>query len=242
ACKQWNQLPAENTTFNGTYENPPSLSPRTWMRVTFNEVEEDGRLNWYFGNNRCMHCSDAACITVCPVGAIYRTDVGTVAIDYDKCIGCNYCAANCPFKVISFERQTNQPTKCTFCYDRVANGYKPACANACPTGAIEFGGRSDLINKASDRVRKLQAGGKNKARIYGLEEMSGTGVIFVLQNEPQYYGLPVDPDVPVQARLWGALFKPLRVLVVLAMAFGLWVNRSKSKEIQDAMSAKGKKV
>lgn len=189
-----------------------------------------------------MHCSDATCMIVCPVGAIYRTEAGAVAIDANKCIGCNYCAANCPFQAISFDRQASIPQKCTFCFDRVANGFKPACATACPSGAIEFGDRNELIAKAGARVQQLQAAGKNKARIYGLEEMSGTGVMFVLQNEPQYYGLPADPHVPLQARLWGSLFKPLRVLAVLAMAFGLWVNRSKSKELQDAAAAKRKKA
>jgi len=240
ACKQWNQLPAETTSFTGSYENPAGISPITWMRITFREAEEQGKVKWFFGNQRCMHCSDAACMVVCPAGAIYRTEEGAVNFDYDKCIGCNYCAANCTFKVIGFDRKTNLPTKCTFCADRVSNGYKPACATACPTGAIVFGNRTDMLTKAAARVNQLRAAGKPYARLYGMNEVSGTGMIYVLENAPEYYGLPADPQVPVQARLWGVLFKPLRVLVVLAAAFGLWTNRSQNKEVQEATAAKKK--
>jgi formate dehydrogenase iron-sulfur subunit len=208
ACKQWNQLPAEETTFNGNYENPPQLSPDTWMRITFKEAEENGKLDWYFGNNRCMHCTDAACMIVCPVGAIYRTETGSVAINNDKCIGCNYCVANCPFQAMSFDRQSNHPVKCTMCIDRTANDFIPACAKACPTGAIEYGDRTALVNKATKKVAELKAKGKSKARVYGLEEVSGTGTMFVLQNDPEYYGLPADPYVPVKARV-GVLFSSL---------------------------------
>lgn len=240
ACKQWNQLPADETTFNGNYENPPQLSPNTWMRITFKEVEQDDKVNWFFGNNRCMHCEEAACMIVCPAGAIYRSETGAVSIDYDKCIGCNYCVANCTFHVMSFDRKTNKPVKCTLCVDRTSSGLIPACAKACPTGAIQYGDRTDLINQATNKVAELRAAGKTKAEIYGLREVSGTGTMFILEDDPEHYGLPVDPHVPLKARIWGVVFKPLRVLAVIAMAFGLWSNRSESKKIQSAMAARDK--
>ena len=238
ACKQWNQLPAVETEFTGSYENPPSLSINTWMKITFREKEEqDGRVKWYFGNQRCMHCVDAGCMISCPAGAIYRTEAGTVTIDEDKCIGCNYCVANCPFHAVSLDRGTNLPFKCTFCLDRTSNGLKPACAAACPTGAITYGDRNALVSAASARVERLKKAGNPEARIYGLEEVNGTGMLYVLADEPQYYGLPADPQVPMGARLWGALFKPLRVLVVIGVGLGLWANRNQVKEIEEAKKA-----
>lgn len=236
ACKQWNQLPAEKTTFNGNYENPSTLSPNTWMRITFKEVEENDQVEWYFGNNRCMHCTDAGCVLACPTGALYHTD-GMVAFNSEKCIGCNYCAANCPFEVMSFDRRSNHPVKCTMCIDRTTNDFKPACVKACPTGTLQFGDRNEMINKASDRVLQLQAAGKNKARIYGLEEMSGTGTMFVLEDDPEHYGLPADPQVSFKTRAWSVIFKPIRVLAVLAVAFGLWGNRSETKKIQESSTS-----
>lgn len=235
ACKQWNQLPAEDTSFTGSYENPPGMSINTWMRITFNEVEDkNGKVKWFFGNQRCMHCTDAACEISCPSGAIYHTDMGTVAIDENKCIGCNYCVANCPFHAVSFNRASNLPFKCTFCFDRTSNGLQPACAKACPTGAITFGERNDLVSAASRRVDQLKKAGNQNATIYGLEEVNGTGMLYVLADDPELFGLPADPQVPFGARLWGAIFKPVRILVVLALGLGLWANKAKVKEVEEA--------
>ena len=108
------------------------------------------------------------------------------------------------------------------------------------TGAVEYGNRNELVNKATDRVLELQAEGNDKARVYGLDEVAGTGTMFVLENEPEYYGLPAEPQVSLRARIWNVIFKPLRVLVVLAVTFALWSNRSESKKIQDATAARGK--
>lgn len=233
ACKVWNQLPAEDTTFTGSYENPTSLSPITWTRIVFQEKEINGSVKWYFGNQRCMHCTDAACMTACPTGAIYHTSEGTVDIDYRKCIGCLYCVANCPFHVINFDRRSNLPQKCTFCYDRISNGLKPACAAACPTGAIIYGDRNKIVTLAHTRVGELKALGNGKVSIYGLEDLSGTGMIQILEDEPEMYSLPKDPEVPLRTRVWGTIFKPIRVLAVIALGFGLWINRSETSETQN---------
>ena len=232
SCKQWNQLPAEETTFTGNYENPTSISPITWMRVTFKEVEDGDKVKWHFGNVRCMHCTDAACEQVCPAGAINHTEEGIVHIDEQKCIGCNWCLSNCPFQVMGFNRRDNVAEKCTMCIDRVNSGLKPACSAACPTDAIRFGDRSELISIAEERVQKLQANGNPEARLYGVEELEGTGTMFVLQSSPQEYGLPEDPEVPLSARAWGHLFSPLRVVAVVAVAFGLWANWGRTKKIK----------
>lgn len=233
ACKQWNQLPAEQTTFTGSYENPPGFTPKTWMKVTFREAEVDGDVAWYFGNLRCMHCSDAACIQVCPAGAISHSDTGSVVIDPDKCIACNYCIANCTFNVMGFDRQDGVATKCTFCEDRTSNGLEPACATVCPTGAIRYGDRTELLRDAQERVQQLQAAGNTRARIYGQTELRGTGMMFVLENTPEHYGLPADPYVPLSARAWNIVFKPVRVLAVLGVAFGLWKNWSSTRDVKE---------
>jgi len=242
ACKQWNQLPAEETVFSGTYENPPAISAVTWTKIMFRESEQANGIQWLFTKQGCMHCTDAACITVCPAGAIYHTDEGTVAVDTKKCIGCNYCAASCPFQAVSFDRRTNLPPKCTFCHDRILNGLKPACAQACPTGAIAYGSRADMIKLGYQRVDLLKSTGKSNARIYGLDEVDGTGMVYVLAGSPDTYGLPNDPHVPFTARIWGALFKPLRTLVLIAIGFGLWTNRSQSKDMQESLDEARKKA
>ena len=234
ACKQWNQLPAEDTTFEGTYENPPRFSAQTWMRVIFNEHEdEDNRLQWRMAKEGCMHCGDAACMQACPTGAIDYTEMGTVKIDEKKCIGCNYCIRACPFDVMGFDRDQGVAQKCTFCYDRLVNGYKPACVTVCSTNAIKYGDRDELLDQAYQRMEQLQNNGNPKANVYGDAEVGGAGVVYVLEDSPDKYHLPEDPEVPWQARFWNSIFRPLRVLVVIALAFGLWSNYSRSKEIQE---------
>jgi formate dehydrogenase iron-sulfur subunit len=236
ACKQWNQLPAETTVFTGSYENPPRFSSNTWCRVAFREHGDNGRVDWLMSKQGCMHCTDAACMQACPAGAIYRTAFGTVNIDEAKCIGCNYCVVACPFGVIGFDRRTNKARKCTFCIDRLENGLQPACAAACPTGSIVFGEASDLVPRAMNRVDRLKAAGRAGARIYGLDELNGTAMLYVLADEPEKYGLPADPEVSLQTRVWDVIFKPVRVIVIVAAVFGLWVTRSRTRKIEQAKS------
>ncbi len=230
ACKQWNQLPAEKTEFRGSYENPARFSPITWTKIVFREHEENGKLRWLFAKQGCMHCTEAACIKVCPANAIYRTDFGTVKIDPQRCIGCNYCAANCTYQVIGFDQAANIARKCTFCHDRISNGRIPACAKACPTGAITYGERADLIALAQKRAGELQKAGKGNANVYGIEELSGLGMVYVLENRPEAYGLPENPRIRLSTHVWDYIFKPVRIFVVIAAFFALWVNRGESKK------------
>ncbi|MFY9258520.1 MAG: 4Fe-4S dicluster domain-containing protein [Dethiobacteria bacterium] len=235
ACKQWNQLPAEQTAFNGTYENPANFSPVTWTKIVFNYKDKDanGRVHWLFSKQGCMHCTEAACIKVCPANAIYRTDFGTVRIDPDRCIGCNYCAANCTYQVIGFDRAANVARKCTFCYDRITNGEIPACAKTCPTGAITYGERSELIPLAQQRVQQLQQAGNSEANLYGLEELNGLAMMYVLESNPESYGLIENPRIKLSTHIWDIIFNPVRILVVAAAFFALWVNRGESKKESD---------
>ncbi len=235
ACKQWNQLPATDTSFTGSYENPPALSSNTWMRIKFREHEsEQNGVDWLMSKQGCMHCTDAACILACPAGAIYRTEYDTVKVDEVKCIGCNYCVAACPFQVIGFDRLSNKARKCTFCLDRLQSGLKPACAGTCPTGSITFGDSRELIGKARARVDKLKAAGKANANIYGLDEVGGTAMLYVLGDKPEKYGFPADPQVPIQTRFWNTIYAPLRVFVVIAVGLGLWSNRAYSKKVEES--------
>jgi formate dehydrogenase beta subunit len=211
-----------------TYENPPQFSPVTWTKIVFREHGENGNVRWLFSKQGCMHCTDAACVKVCPAGAISHTEYGTVRIDPRRCIGCNYCAANCTFNVIGFDRAANVARKCTFCYERITNGLIPACAKTCPTGAINFGERREMIAMAEKRLEELKKAGKTRAQIYGLEELDGLGVMYLLEDKPSSYGLPENPRVSTAAQIWNVIFKPVRAVMVLAIIFALWVNKGES--------------
>ncbi len=193
ACKQWNQLPAETTRNTGTYENPPSLSPSTFTRVIFQEVKEEGGVKWLFRKEQCMHCSKAACLELCPSNAIYKNQFGFVGVNNERCIGCGVCEKFCPFKIPHVNRSSQKATKCTLCVDRVANGLQPACVKTCPTGALRFGDRKNLLQYA----RKVMAGSKKgRMYLYGENELGGLHVLYLLSNRPAVFRLPESPKIP----------------------------------------------
>lgn len=220
ACKQWNQLPSaledEAYEFSGSYEYPASLGPNTWLRITFNEAETDKGVEWSFGRDGCLHCNDAACEMVCPVGAISRSSTGALGLDAEKCIGCKYCVNACPTSVPNWDSDGNTSYKCRLCADRTANGLDPACVSTCPTQALVYGPRSEIVAAANERVSTLRAGRFPSAEVFGVEELGGTHVITVAAHGLEAHGLPRDPKVPDTISLW-KLLKPLTGVGVAAM-------------------------
>src|SRR5690554_1098742 len=217
ACKDWNQLPAGITKFRGTYTNPPNLQPHTWTHMVFNETDE-GR--WLFAKYACMHCTEAACVDVCPAGAVSHTKNGTVWHDVDKCIGCGLCVENCPFNVPHLDKLSNKMGKCTGCIERTTNGLKPACVATCPNGALEYGDRDELIAKAQQRVKDLKEKGFTQAHLYGADEMGGLGRVYILTQQPDAYGLPVNPKYSASTYLWQTARLPLRKLASVGLISG----------------------
>ncbi len=209
ACKQWNKLPGDKTTNTGTHENPPNLTPNLYNQIHFIEKPMDVGIEWLFVRRACMHCGEAGCMDICPApGALFRTKEGAVGFDKEKCIGCKLCAAACPFDVPRYD-ENDKISKCTLCSDRISNGLSTACAKGCPTGAIKFGNRDDLIGKATTAGYNL----------YGETALAGMGVMFALKEEPAEYDLP-KPQYNASIALWDTLIRPLTVLGLGAVAAG----------------------
>jgi formate dehydrogenase iron-sulfur subunit len=153
---------------------------------------------WLMMSNVCKHCTHAACLDVCPTGALFRTEFGTVVVQEDICNGCGYCIPACPYGVIDQRKDDGRAWKCTLCYDRIGDGLKPACATACPTESIQFGELDELRERAERRLAALQEQGETAARLYGNDPndgVGGDGAFFLLLDEPEVYGLPPDPVV-----------------------------------------------
>lgn len=200
ACKSWNGLSGTKTKNTGSVQNPPDLISEQFNVIKYTEVPFDSGVRWLFTNRRCMHCGDAGCMKICPApGALYRTPEGAVAFDQGKCIGCKLCVAGCPFDVPRYNEK-DKVTKCHMCFDRIASGLKPACAKACPTGAIKFGDRKELISAA----RKI-----GYEKLYGEMDLDGTGTLYAFKDAPKIHGLDEKPAIPESVVFWHKVLKPL---------------------------------
>jgi formate dehydrogenase iron-sulfur subunit len=252
ACKQWNELTGERTENRGTYENPPDLSAQTWVKMRFIEAERNGQVSWLFSRQACMHCTDAACVTVCPPKALTHHELGMVTYDKNLCTGCGYCADACPFGIPRSNRNlitgVAKMDKCTMCtssgLDRVDNGYDPACVKTCPTGALVFGDRAELLAAGSTRVAYLKNNGSPNAYLYGEKELGGLHVLYALPDSPESYGLPVDPKISAVTYAWQDVIRPmgwaLGGLTIVGLALNFMVARESklSKELSGKKSSK----
>jgi formate dehydrogenase iron-sulfur subunit len=244
ACKEWNMLPEDGLSFTGqSFDNTGELGASTWRHVAFVEQqrplrvpaaddagEADG-MRWLMSSDVCKHCTRAACLEVCPTGALFRTELGTVVVQDDVCNGCGYCIPACPFGVIDKREGDGRAFKCTLCYDRTREGLTPACAQACPTQSIQYGPLDELRERARGRLDAVVEDGFDGARLYlhGPEDgkdadgVGGAGAFFLLLDEPEVYGLPPDPVAPTtQLRgAWLAAGAAAATLVAgIAAAFG----------------------
>lgn len=225
SCKQWNNLPSEKTEFFGGagYQNPANLSGSTYTLVKYHEVVEDDKIkDWVFWKTQCQHCSSPACSSVCLVGALEKTVNGPVVWNSSKCIGCRYCMLSCPFNVPKFEWDSVIPQirKCVMCYDRVDEGIQPACAKTCPTGAIMFGKRDELVKIAEARLSNEPD--KYYQHIYGLNEIGGTSVLNISSIPLEEMGYPknLGPE-PLAARTNMAISSISPVVVGLGAVLGV---------------------
>jgi formate dehydrogenase iron-sulfur subunit len=189
--------------------------------------DADG-MRWLMASDVCKHCTNAACLEVCPTGALFRTEFGTVVVQEDICNGCGYCVPTCPFGVLAKREEDGRVWKCTLCYDRLKDDKTPACAQACPTQSIQFGDLDELRERATARLQQLTDAGAEGAQLYLSDSddgVHGAGAFFLLLDDPEVYGLPPDPVDPTHHlgeswRAVGAACVALGAAVVGAFAFG----------------------
>ena len=213
ACLEWNDR-HEEVGFNiGSYENPHDLTPDSWTLMRFAEWEntESGNLEWLIRKDGCMHCADPGCLKACPApGAIVQYANGIVDFVAENCIGCGYCVKGCPFNIPRISKAEGKAHKCTLCSDRVAVGQGPACAKACPTQAIVFGTKDDMLTHAKGRIDDLKSRGYKEAGLYNPEGVGGTHVMYVLHHadKPELYsGLPKNPVISPLVEMWKGVTK-----------------------------------
>jgi formate dehydrogenase iron-sulfur subunit len=174
---------------------------------------------WLMNSDVCKHCTTAACLDVCPTGALFKTEFATVVVQQDICNGCGYCVPACPYGVLDRREGDGRVWKCTLCYDRLHDGLEPACAKACPTDSINFGTHEQMLTMARNRLDEVVEAGYGGAQLYGdgpSNGVDGTGSIFLLLDQPEVYGLPPDPIATTKhlGGMWRAALTAAGAMVV----------------------------
>jgi formate dehydrogenase iron-sulfur subunit len=189
ACKQWNKRPTEKTFNWGSHQNPRDLSFNTWKLVRFSEIPGD-KAAWYFFPDQCRHCIQPPCKEVADgkvKGAIIQ-DEKTGAVVFNpkvrvKPADFKEIREACPYDIPRFHSMAGVMGKCTMCFDRIKEGLLPACVKTCPTGAMNFGDRKEMLERANKRLAEVK--GTHKDAI--LANPDDVRVIYLLADDPKKY-------------------------------------------------------
>ncbi len=192
ACKEWHNLPANHTRQMGTHQNPPDLNPYNLKIIRFREhFDDSGNVVWNFFPDQCRHCRQPICLEVANMwvpGAMVKDEKSGAVLVTEKFAQLPEKAANdvvrsCPYNVPRYDVKTHMLTKCDMCIDRVSSGLVPMCVKTCPTGAMVFGERKEILAEAEKRLAKVKKEHRN-ARLVDVEDVN---VIYLLAEEAKYY-------------------------------------------------------
>ena len=185
ACKQWHDLPAEKTVNRGSYQNPEDLNFDTYKLVRMQEEEIDGRLRWLFFPDQCRHCLEPPCRDVADEPKAIFSDSATGAVlytSYTRELDGEEIRGACPYN-IPRASENGVIAKCDMCIDRVQNGLQPACVKTCPTGAMSFGERDDILKQAETHLAEA----RKKHPKAQLLDQDSVRVIYLVAYDPLLY-------------------------------------------------------
>ncbi|MGI6093342.1 MAG: 4Fe-4S dicluster domain-containing protein [Veillonellaceae bacterium] len=176
ACKLWNNLDFDEK--HPATGLKAELNDNNWTTIALKEVDHKNSKVWRFVKHQCMHCLEPACASACFSKALQKNNDGAVVYYPDLCVGCRYCMIACPFNIPKFEWKKTFPlvTKCQMCSTKIAQGESPACVSVCPTMALKYGERSELLKEAKALINNNKIYVKE---IYGETEVGGTAWLYI---------------------------------------------------------------
>lgn len=222
ACRRANHLPYEKP--GHPWDDPVDLSGRTKTVIQ----RYRGQEGQSYVKRQCLHCLDPACVSVCMIGAMHKSEGGIVAYDPDRCIGCRYCQVACPFDVPRFQWDSPTPkiVKCEMCRHLLARGRRPACCEVCPTGAVQFGKRKALLAEAKRRIARHPD--RYVPKVYGESDAGGTQVLYLSSVPFEKLGLPhlgTEPVPRLSETVQHGIYKGFIVPAALYVLIGAAVRR-----------------
>ena len=221
-CAKANNLEADprDPNFDGVHYGKGDLNYYTKNVIKL--YKDEAGSEWSYFKQQCMHCADPACVSACMFHGLTKDEkTGVVSWNGSKCVGCRYCEVACPFHVPTFQWEGYNPkiVKCELCHELTAKGGKPGCTSVCPTGAVIYGKRDELLAEAKQRVKKAP-GKYYQDRVYGEKEGGGTQVLYLSHVEFSKIGLPelTEDSIPSRLKFQHMLYKYLALPAVLYTA------------------------
>ncbi|MCP4749041.1 MAG: 4Fe-4S dicluster domain-containing protein [Desulfobacteraceae bacterium] len=222
ACNKVNKLPSPDVSFDEltVLEQKRRTDAQSHTVVNQFQTDKDGAPSMVYVKKQCNHCLEPACASACFVKAFTKNPDGSVTYNAHVCVGCRYCMIACPFEIPAYEYNeafTPRVMKCTMCHPRLQEGKLPGCVQACPTEALVFGKRKELIHVARERIRNFPD--RYIDHIYGEHEMGGTNWLYLSGVSFSSTGMREDlgntpagkltsgalGSVPIVAGLWPVL-------------------------------------
>jgi len=233
ACNQANKLPEPSVPFDEKSVFEQKRRPTASAYTVVNRYSElKSPVSPMYRKVQCNHCNEPSCASACPVNAYKKTPEGSVLYNADVCFGCRYCMVACPFYVPAYDYDSAlQPkiVKCTLCYGRIIKGGIPACAEACPSGAVTFGKRSDLIKLARNKIQKNSK--RYLEHIYGEYEVGGTSWLYISGVPFEQMDFPAAlPEKPLVEQTKGFLSAVPLVLTMWPALLTMCYAATRNKE------------